>query len=156
MDLTYESQASSLHDKILGPTSLITLGLTQSNSAYAPRNDASRPHIANGPSLSALLKRSNDTPSTTQDKDGPNTEPTHKMPRSDTQPIMIRPNHNQHQARLSPRTTRHNMLFTELTEFLRRHMLWERRGRIPLAHVTLEKREKKREILHNEASLESQ
>lgn len=44
-------------------------------------------------------------------------------------PIVGNASDMQDQAALSPRTTRRNMLETELTESLRRHLLWERQQR---------------------------
>lgn len=44
------------------------------------------------------------------------------------------------QAVLSPRTTRRNMLATELTESLRRHLLWERIKKSSTANAVLKRR----------------
>ncbi|KKA26271.1 hypothetical protein TD95_000023 [Thielaviopsis punctulata] len=47
---------------------------------------------------------------------------------------------------LSPRTTRRNMLSTELTESLRRHMLWERKQKSKTANAVLERRHTSQDV----------
>lgn len=47
---------------------------------------------------------------------------------------------NMHPPALSPRTTRRNMLATELTESLRRHLLWERQQKNTTAAAVLKRR----------------
>ena len=60
------------------------------------------------------------------------------IPRS--QPIvMATPTSQAHNA-LSPRTTRRNMLATELTESLRKHLLWERQQKSTTAQAALKRR----------------
>jgi len=71
------------------------------------------------------------------------------VPRSAAQPIMTTTNGVQHQAALSPRTTRRNMLSTELTESLRRHLLWERSQKSSTANAVL----KRRHTSHDVANL---
>ncbi|KAI1327408.1 DUF1752-domain-containing protein [Xylariaceae sp. FL0255] len=67
--------------------------------------------------------------------------PINEIPRSGAQPIMSRPQtHNFQQAALSPRTTRRNMLATELTESLRRQLLWERQQKSSTANAVLKRR----------------
>jgi hypothetical protein len=74
-----------------------------------------------------------------------------EIPRSTAQPIMAPSNipHHHLQAALSPRTTRRNMLATELTESLRRHLLWERSQKTSVANAVL----KRRHTSHDVANL---
>ncbi|OTB09536.1 hypothetical protein M426DRAFT_18174 [Hypoxylon sp. CI-4A] len=66
-------------------------------------------------------------------------KPITEIPRSGAQPIVS--NHqSHHQAALSPRTTRRNMLATELTESLRRQLLWERQQKTSTANAVLKRR----------------
>lgn len=59
------------------------------------------------------------------------------VPRS--KPIGMKPAPGQSMAH-SPRTTRRNMLATELTESLRRHLLWERQQKSATANAFLKRR----------------
>ncbi|KOS22794.1 Uncharacterized protein ESCO_003872 [Escovopsis weberi] len=76
-------------------------------------------------------------------------KPIHEIPRSCAQPIAASANHVYAQAALSPRTTRRNMLATELTESLRRHLLWERQQKSSTANAVL----KRRHTSHDVANL---
>jgi hypothetical protein len=77
-------------------------------------------------------------------------KPITEVPRSAAQPILSTANHGpHHQAALSPRTTRRNMLATELTESLRRHLLWERQQKSSTANAVL----KRRHTSHDVANL---
>ncbi|KAI2610124.1 DUF1752-domain-containing protein [Hypoxylon fragiforme] len=67
-------------------------------------------------------------------------KPITEIPRSSAQPIMTNPQTHHHQAALSPRTTRRNMLATELTESLRRQLLWERQQKTSTANAVLKRR----------------
>lgn len=60
-----------------------------------------------------------------------------KMTRS--KPIIMTTT-NTHPPTLSPRTTRRNMLATELTESLRKHLLWERQQKSTTASAVLKRR----------------
>ncbi|OBS15931.1 hypothetical protein FPOA_13342 [Fusarium poae] len=62
---------------------------------------------------------------------------------------MSGPNHLQPPAALSLRTTRRNMLATELPESLRRHLLWERQQKSSTANAVL----KRRHTSHDVANL---
>ncbi|GAP87045.2 putative duf1752-domain-containing protein [Rosellinia necatrix] len=76
--------------------------------------------------------------------------PIAEIPRSSAQPIATKPTtHYHHQAALSPRTTRRNMLATELTESLRRQLLWERQQKSSTANAVL----KRRHTSHDMANL---
>ncbi|KAG7408940.1 hypothetical protein BFJ63_vAg15976 [Fusarium oxysporum f. sp. narcissi] len=71
---------------------------------------------------------------------GPGLKPIHEVPRANAQPLMTGPIHIQPQGALSSRTTRRNMLETELTESLRRHLLWERQQKSSTANAVLKRR----------------
>lgn len=60
-------------------------------------------------------------------------------PRSKSKPIIMTTS-NIHPPALSPRTTRRNMLATELTESLRKHLLWERQQKSTTANAVLKRR----------------
>jgi hypothetical protein len=77
-------------------------------------------------------------------------KPINEVPRTAAQPILAAAAaHGQYQAALSPRTTRRNMLATELTESLRRHLLWERQQKSSTANAVL----KRRHTSHDVANL---
>lgn len=76
--------------------------------------------------------------------------PIREIPRSSAQPIAAPPSHAHAQAALSPRTTRRNMLADELTESLRRHMIWERKQKSSTANAVL----KRRHTSHDVANLQ--
>ena len=57
---------------------------------------------------------------------------------------------NTHPPALSPRTTRRNMLATELTQSLRKHLLWERQQKSTTANAVL----KRRHTAHDVANLQ--
>ncbi|PWW80822.1 DUF1752-domain-containing protein [Tuber magnatum] len=58
---------------------------------------------------------------------------------SRSKPIIVTTS-NMHPPALSPRTTRRNMLATELTESLRKHLLWERQQKNTTASAVLKRR----------------
>ena len=68
------------------------------------------------------------------------------VPRS--KPIIVKP--TPQALAHSPRTTRRNMLATELTESLRRHLLWERQQKSATANAFL----KRRHTAHDMANLQ--
>ncbi|KAI8950287.1 DUF1752-domain-containing protein [Xylaria longipes] len=77
-------------------------------------------------------------------------KPITEVPRSGAQPIMTKPTTHYHQqTALSPRTTRRNMLATELTESLRRQLLWERQQKVSTQNAVL----KRRHTSHDVANL---
>ncbi|MCJ1369551.1 hypothetical protein MMC20_000763 [Loxospora ochrophaea] len=55
---------------------------------------------------------------------------------------------NTHPPALSPRTTRRNMLATELTESLRKHLLWERQQKTITANAVLKRRHTAQDVAH--------
>lgn len=75
--------------------------------------------------------------------------PINEIPRSGAQPITSNAHATQRQSALSPRTTRRNMLATELTESLRRQLLWERQQKSSTANAVL----KRRHTSHDVANL---
>ena len=58
---------------------------------------------------------------------------------SKARPIIVTTS-NTHPPAHSPRTTRRNMLATELTESLRRHLLWERQQKSTTANAVFKRR----------------
>ncbi|KAF5596946.1 hypothetical protein FPANT_4206 [Fusarium pseudoanthophilum] len=165
-DSMEESGKSSMDDKffqrvdskanLTSRRSLITLMLAQNDRARTLGNHASqstsaipRSRMAHGPSLGASPNDSDEAPLMMKGMRGPGLKPIHEVPRSSAQPIMTGPNHIQAQAALSPRTTRRNMLATELTESLRRHLLWERQQKSSTANAVL----KRRHTSHDVANL---
>ncbi|KAI1741780.1 DUF1752-domain-containing protein [Xylaria scruposa] len=77
-------------------------------------------------------------------------KPITEAPRSGAQPIVAKPTTHYHQqTALSPRTTRRNMLATELTESLRRQLLWERQQKVSTQNAVL----KRRHTSHDVANL---
>ncbi|KAF5013839.1 hypothetical protein FDECE_196 [Fusarium decemcellulare] len=166
-DSIEDSGKSSMDDKffqrvdskpnLTSRRSLITLMLAQNERARTLGNHASqstsaipRSRVAHhGPSLGASPNDSDEAPLMMKGMRGPGLKPIHEVPRSSAQPIMVGPNHVQAQAALSPRTTRRNMLATELTESLRRHLLWERQQKSSTANAVL----KRRHTSHDVANL---
>ncbi|KAJ9151317.1 hypothetical protein NKR23_g3181 [Pleurostoma richardsiae] len=137
--------------------SLITLMLAQNDRSKKLGNVASQSTSAirsrpppQGPSFVASPNDSDEAP--LMMKRGlrqPPMRPINEVPRSAAQPIMTTTNNIGHQAALSPRTTRRNMLSTELTESLRRHLLWERSQKSSTANAVL----KRRHTAHDVANL---
>lgn len=135
--------------------SLITTMLHQNDRANALANQASRSSPAlqrsratspNGPSLAASPDSDDAAP--LMMKKG--LRPIAEIPRSGAQPIiMTTTNTTPHQQALSPRTTRRNMLATELTVSLRQHLLWERQQKSQTANAVL----KRRHTAHDVATL---
>ncbi|CCU82266.1 hypothetical protein BGHDH14_bgh06595 [Blumeria hordei DH14] len=69
-----------------------------------------------------------------------------EVPRSMARPIVRPPNHPQ-QLALSPRTTRRNMLASELTVSLRQHLLWERKQKSQTANAVLKRRHTAQDVV---------
>ena len=110
--------------------------LANQASRSTPAMQRSRTSSPNGPSIAASPE---DEPGLTMQ--GPN------VPRS--KPIIMTTS-NQYPPALSPRTTRRNMLATELTESLRKHLLWERQQKNTTANAVL----KRRHTAHDVANLQ--
>jgi hypothetical protein len=170
-DSVEDSGKSSMDDKffqrvdskanLTSRRSLITLMFAQNERqnerARALGNHASQSTSAlprsrmapNGPSLGASPNDSDEAPLMMKGMRHPTLKPIHEIPRSNAQPIVGHAQHIQGQAALSPRTTRRNMLATELTESLRRHLLWERQQKSSTANAVL----KRRHTSHDVANL---
>ncbi|KAH9835505.1 DUF1752-domain-containing protein [Teratosphaeria destructans] len=105
--------------------SLLTTLMHEPDRAKALQNAASR-------SSPAIRRARNTTPNGPSVPGSP-AEPVGQMPRQEStrsKPIiMTTSNTHPPQMALSPKTTRRNMLSTELTESLRRNLLWERQHR---------------------------
>ena len=142
-----DSGPSSLDDKqmfqrveskpnLVSRRSLLTTMIHEPERAIALQNAASRSTPAlrrsrtstpNGPSLAASP---DDDDSGLEMRDG------HI---SQSKPIIMTTS-NTHQLALSPRTTRRNMLSTELTESLRKNLLWERQQKNSTSSAALKRR----------------
>lgn len=102
----------------------VALANAGSRSTPALRSRTTSP---SGPSLAHSPRQ--ESPLTSK----PTTEITRSKP-------IIMTTSNMHPPALSPRTTRRNMLATELTESLRRHLLWERQQKNTTAAAVLKRR----------------
>ncbi|KAK2594047.1 hypothetical protein QQS21_008232 [Conoideocrella luteorostrata] len=137
--------------------SLITLMLAQNERANPLSNHASqsspaihRSRVAHhGPYLGGSPNDSDEAPLMMKGMRSSGLKPISEIPRSSAQPITATPTHIPYQAALSPRTTRRNMLATELTESLRRNLLWERQQKTMTAQASL----KRRHTSHDVANL---
>ncbi|EFX01176.1 duf1752 domain containing protein [Grosmannia clavigera kw1407] len=121
-------------------------GLMTSQSTMA----LSRPRVARQPpSLVASPNDSDDAALMMRPRGRPqsNLRPINEIPRSAAQPIMTSAAAGgQYQAAYSPRTNRRNMLSTELTESLRRHLLWERSQKTSTANAVLKRRHTSQDV----------
>jgi len=141
--------------------SLITTMLHQNDRANAlasaaaaaskstPALHRSRTASPNGPSLAASPD-SDDAPLVMKKGLKPIAEIPRSTAQSTARPIIqTTTNSNAHQLALSPRTTRRNMLASELTVSLRQHLLWERKQKSQTANAVL----KRRHTAHDVANL---
>lgn len=134
--------------------SLITLMLAQNDRAKNLGNVASRSTPAiprsrtsyNGPSFAASPNDSDEAPLMMKDVRQPALKSISEAPRVSAQPIPAPATQSHGQAALSPRTTRRNMLATELTESLRRHLLWERQQKSSTANAVLKRRHTSQDV----------
>jgi hypothetical protein len=137
--------------------SLITTMLHQNDRANAlasaaaasrstPALQRSRTSSPNGPSLAASPDSEDNAPLMMKKK---GLKSIAEIPRSAAQPIVQVNNATPHQLALSPRTTRRNMLASELTVSLRQHLLWERKQKSQTANAVL----KRRHTSHDVANL---
>ncbi|KAH1422281.1 hypothetical protein LV164_002111 [Aspergillus fumigatus] len=106
-------------------------------SRSSPALQRSRLTSPNGPSIPASPPEDEEESLTMRGPD---------VPRS--KPIIVKP--SPQSVAHSPRTTRRNMLATELTESLRRHLLWERQQKSATANAFL----KRRHTTHDMANLQ--
>lgn len=161
-DSNEDSNANSVDDKtffqrvdskanLTSRRSLITLALEQNQrrgnlGGLASQSTSAIPHRTrtsfNGPSLVASPNDSDDGPLMMKRQSrGAPLRPIKEIPRSSAQPIRANAPHGITQPMaLSPRTTRRNMLATELTESLRRDLLWERSQKSSTANAVLKRR----------------
>ncbi|KAI9843988.1 MAG: hypothetical protein M1838_002381 [Thelocarpon superellum] len=109
--------------------------LANAASRSTPAMQRSRTASPNGPSMATSFEEED----TTLELRSPG------IPHS--KPIIVTTS-NTHPPALSPRTTRRNMLATELTESLRRHLLWERQQKNTSAVL------KRRHTAHDVANLQ--
>jgi hypothetical protein len=138
--------------------SLITTMLHEKDRATALANEASKSTPAmrrsrnsppNGPSLATSPDSDDASPLMMK-----GLKPIAEVPRiqgpSKAQPIIkTTTNTTPHQQALSPKTTRRNMLYTELTLSLRQNLLWERQQKTSTANAVL----KRRHTAHDVANL---
>ncbi|MCJ1480990.1 hypothetical protein MMC06_001146 [Schaereria dolodes] len=120
------SRRSLLTTLIHQPDRAAALANMASKSTPALQRSRSRTSSPNGPSLAG-----------SPDEESPLAMQTPGVPRS--KPIIMTTS-NIHPPALSPRTTRRNMLATELTESLRKHLLWERQQKNTTANAVLKRR----------------
>jgi len=138
--------------------SLITTMLHEKDRANALATEASKSTPAmrrsrnsppNGPSLAASPDSDDASPLMMK-----GLKPISEAPRiqghSQAKPIIkTTTNTTPHQQAFSPKTTRRNMLFTELTLSLRQNLLWERQQKSQTANAVL----KRRHTAHDVANL---
>lgn len=117
---------------------------TRSSPALAHRSRNSSPQ---GPSMPPSEDDVEDKPVTMAGR--LNRGAANDVPRSGAQPIIVTTtNSTPHQAALSPRTTRRQMLATELTPSLRRNLLWERQQKNQTASAVLKRRHTAHDVAH--------
>jgi hypothetical protein len=158
-DSVEESGKSSIDDKtffqrvdsrlnLVSRRSMLTTLLNEKDRASALANDASkstpamlqrsRTSTPKGPSMPASVESNDEAP--LMMKKGL-LRPGQEVLRTAPQPIiMTTTNNTPHHAALSPKTTRRNMLQTELTASLRRNLLWERQQKNQTATAVLKRR----------------
>ena len=115
--------------------SLLTTLMAQSDRATAFATQASK----STPALHRSKTKSHMAPTTEPPQDEDAAVVTAGPKRSAAKPI-IRTSSNLYPPLLSPRATRRNMLATELTESLRKNILWERQQKSTTAHAVLKRR----------------
>ncbi|KAK4241492.1 hypothetical protein C8A03DRAFT_30353 [Achaetomium macrosporum] len=131
--------------------SLITLMLAANNTRsqrlgnIASQSTSALPRARtslNGPSLVASPNDSDEAPLMMKrgTARAPPMRSINEIPRSSAQPINVAAAGMHYQAALSPRTTRRNMLATELTESLRRNLLRERSHKSSTVNAVLKRR----------------
>ena len=164
-DSIEESGKSSVDDKyfkrvdskvnLTSRRSLITLMLAQGEErsrklgSQASQSTSALPRAAQTPALGASPNDSDEAPLMMKAMRQSNLRPIAEAPRSTPQAIPAPSRSSQAQGALSPRTTRRNMLATELTESLRRHLLWERQQKSATANAVM----KRRHTSHDVANL---
>lgn len=114
--------------------SLLTTMMNESDRAAAFQNMATH-------STPALRRSRRSSPNGPSLGDTPEENPNITLPPTMTKskPIIMTTS-NTHPPALSPRTTRRNMLASEMTESLRKHLLWERQQISTTAKAVLKRR----------------
>ncbi|KAI9781752.1 MAG: hypothetical protein M1839_005745 [Geoglossum umbratile] len=130
---TLTSRRSLLSTLLHQPERAAALQNAASRSTPAMRSRTSSP---NGPSVAASPEEESAL--------------TMRGPQITRSKPIIMTTSSVHPPMLSPRTTRRNMLATELTESLRRHLLWERQQKNTTASAVL----KRRHTSHDVANLQ--
>jgi hypothetical protein len=131
--------------------SLITLMLSNNHRAHQRFGNVASQSTSALPRTRASLNGPQPVPSPNDSDEAPlmmkrgiarapPMRPINEVPRSSAQPINVSAMGVNHQAALSPRTTRRNMLATELTESLRRNLLRERQQKSSTANAVLKRR----------------
>ena len=115
--------------------SLLTTLMHQSGRAAAFANQASK----STPALQRARNIARSGPSTGTSPEEQTTLTIGGSKVTASKPIIVTTS-NMHTPALSPRTTRRNMLATELTESLRKHLLWERQQKSTTANAVLKRR----------------
>ncbi|EJT76886.1 hypothetical protein GGTG_06800 [Gaeumannomyces tritici R3-111a-1] len=136
--------------------SLITLMLERNDRQVKLGNGASQSTSAihqdqpqrQGPSFVASPTDSDDSPLMMRGSWAAHLKPINEIPRSAAQPILTSAHNSHYQAALSPRTTRRNMISTELTESLRRHLVWERSQRSSTVNAVLKRRHTSHDVVN--------
>ena len=129
--------------------SLLTTLLNQNDRAADFANMASK-------SQPALRRSRTSTPMAPSVGTSPQEDPSVSMlgqHMTPSKPIVMNRSQSHHQMALSPRTTRKNMLHSEMTESLRKSVLWERQQKRSTAQAVL-KRSKTAQALTNLEPLE--
>jgi hypothetical protein len=136
-----ESQAN-----LTSRRSMLTMQLHNPQRATALANAASK----SSPALRRSRTSSPNGPSIPDSPDENEDEPilTMRGPQSSRPMPIICTTTNTHPPAHSPRTTRRNMLATELTESLRKHLLWERKQKSTTANAFLKRRHTARDMAH--------
>jgi hypothetical protein len=138
--------------------SLITLMLTQDPSqtqrnarGIASQSTSALPRTRTSPNGPIISPNDSDEAPLMMKRGArpPPMKPINEVPRAGAMPIMTTTNGISHQMMFSPRTTRRNMLATELTESLRRHLLHERSQKNATLNAVL----KRRHTSHDVANL---
>ena len=122
--------------------SLLTTLMNEGDRAAAFQNMASRSTPALRRSRTSKGSPPVGLPAESESND-PTIEPSVPMlgpHMTRSKPIIMTTSNGQHQMALSPRTTRRNMLSTEMTESLRKHVLWERQQKKATANAVLKRR----------------
>lgn len=119
--------------------SLITLALaqndrSQSTSALRARSGPNGLNLRTSPKTGSP-NDSDEAPLMMKGMRSSNLKPIREVPRSGAQPIQAAPTYINVPAAHSPRTNRRTMLATELTDSLRRDMIWERQQKSRTANA---------------------